>query len=278
MKRALALLVLLGLLGIALHQGARALPEFVVQNRWFVEGRTTLQELRRDLEDARVAAGVRTALVLNRSLKPFELEVFSQDSSVLLRGEVASEELKAGAGRVAEVAPGVREVRNELVIKAALLGGDPEGRGLGRALRDRAIEVQTRLAFSLNRELEGSDLKVHAAGGRLTVAGAVDSAAQGRVALEVAREIPDVDEVVDGTRLRAEAGSPAAADAPRAVIAERSLAANPHLAPYGLRVRQVGDRLVLEGSVRTAIERDLAVLISEREGGGAVESALELRP
>ncbi|HET7293286.1 MAG TPA: BON domain-containing protein, partial [Vicinamibacteria bacterium] len=141
MKRALALVALLGLVGVGLYEWAQALPGFVTENRWFVEGRTTLQELRRDLEDARVSAGVKTALALNRSLKPFELTVESEGAVVSLRGEVASEELKTSAARVAAAVPGVREVSNDLVVKPSLLSGGADGRSLGEALRDRTVEV-----------------------------------------------------------------------------------------------------------------------------------------
>lgn len=277
MKRALALVVLLGLIGVALYHWARALPDFVTAHPWFAEGRTTLQELRRDLEDTRTSAGVKTALALNRSLKPFSVEVQSKAALVSLRGEVASEELKTTATRVASAVPGVREVSNELVVKPALLSNGADGRSLGEALRDRTIEVQTRLAFSLNRELKGTDIEVQAFRGQLTLAGVVDAAPQRHVALEVARQIPDAGDVVDAMHLRAEATPPPGMRAPRAVIAERALASNPHLSSYGLKVRQVGDRLVLEGTVQTALERDLAGLIAEKEAGGPVDNTVEVR-
>ncbi len=277
MKRALALVVLLGVVGVALYHGARMLPEVVTLHPWFVEGRTTLHELRRDLEDTRISAGVKTALALNRSLKPFALEVESKSASVTLRGEVASEEVKTSASRVAAAVPGVRQVENQLVVKPALLGDGADGRSLGEALRDRTAQVQTRLAFSLNRELKGTSIEVQAFRGQLTLAGVVDSPSQRHVALEVARQIPDVGDVVDAMRLRSESAQVAAPGAPRAVLAERAIAANPHLSGYGLKVREVGERLVLEGTVRTALEKDLAGLVAEREAGVPVDNALEVQ-
>ncbi len=277
MRRALALLVLLGLAGVALYHWARALPEFVTENTWFVEGRSTLRDLRREIEDTRISASVRTALALNRSLRPFELEVACEGAAVSLRGEVASEELKAAASRVAAAVPGVHQVDNDLVVKPALLGEGADGRSLGEALRDRAVEVQTRLAFSLNRELKGSEIEVQALRGQLRLSGRVDSESQRQVALEVARQVPDAGEVVDALRLPAQASAPTGTGPPRAVIAQNALAANPHLSGYGLRVRQVGDRLVVEGTVQTALERDLARLVAEKEAGGPVDNALELR-
>ncbi|HET7291981.1 MAG TPA: BON domain-containing protein, partial [Vicinamibacteria bacterium] len=141
----------------------------------------------------------------------------------------------------------------------------------------RTVEVQTRLAFSLNRELKGTDIEVQAFRGQLTLAGVVDSPEQRHVALDVARQVPDAGDVVDAMHLRKEATPGPGMRAPRAVIAERALAVNPHLGSYGLKVRQVGDRLVLEGNVQTALERDLAGLVAEREAGGPVENAVEVR-
>jgi len=276
MKRLLALLVLLGLVGIALYHWASVLPRFVTAHPWFVEGRTTLQELRRDLEDTRISAGVKTALALNRSLKPFAVEVESKNAVVTLRGEVASEELKTSATRVASAVPGVSQVVNQLMVRPALLSNGADGRSLGESLRDRTIEVQTRLALSLNRELKGSDIEVQAFRGQLTLGGMVDSPPQRHVALEVARQIPDAGDVVDAMRLRSEPAQKPGAREPRAVIAERALAANPHLGGYGLKVRQVGDRLILEGSVQTALERDLAGFVAEKEAGGPVDNTIDV--
>ncbi len=105
----------------------------------------------------------------------------------------------------------------------------------------------------------------------------VDAPAQRHVALDVARQIPDVGDVVEAMRLRAEATPAPGMRAPRAVIAERALAANPHLGGFGLKVRQVGERLVLEGKVRTALERDLAGFVAEKEAGGPVENTVEVQ-
>lgn len=277
MRRALALVVFLGLVGVALYHFAPALPAFLTGHPWFVEGRTTLHDLRRDLDDARISAGVKTALALNRSLKPYSLEVESKGATVSLRGEVASEELKTSAGRVAAAVPGVHGVQNGIVVTPALLSNGADGRSLGEALRDRTAEVQARVAFSLNRELKGTDIEVQAFRGQLTLAGVVDAPAQRHVALDVARQIPDVGDVVDAMRMRAEATPAPGMRAPRAVIAERALAASPHLGPFGLKVRQVGERLVLEGKVHTALERDLAGLVAEKEAGGPVENTVEVQ-
>jgi hyperosmotically inducible protein len=277
MRRALALVVILGLAGVALYHWAPSLPSVLTRHRWFVEGRTTLQELRRDLEDTRISAGVKTALALNRSLKPFSLEVESKSATVSLRGEVASEELKMAAARVTAAVPGVDKVENHIVVKPALLTSGVDGRSLGEALADRTAEVQARLAFSLNRELKGSELEAQAFRGQLTLGGVVDSPAQRRVALDVARQIPDVGDVVDAMRLRGEEPLPPAQDHPRAAIAEHALAANPHLRAFGLKVRPAGARLAVEGAVHTALERDLAGLVAEKAAGGPVENSVEVR-
>lgn len=58
---------------------------------------------------------------------------------------------------------------------------------------------------------------------------------------------------------------------------KRALAANPSLAPYDIRVREEGGRVVLSGRVKTAAEKDLAGVLARDAAGVQVENVLEVR-
>jgi osmotically-inducible protein OsmY len=272
-----------------LAQGARQLGS---------ESSDAFAEVGQKLQDAKTNASVHTALGLRRSLKPYSIDSDTRAGLVTLRGEVAQEDEKALASRIASSVPDVREVRNELRINPALAPRSSEGRTVGENLDDKALEIQVNLAFSLNRNLKGTDLKVRAYRRDLTVGGVVDNPEQRALAIELARETPGVADVADQIQLRGQTaapasmtraapagdGTPAAVPAggsgpgARAAAARRALSANANLAAYPLSVREDGGRLTLNGTVRTPAERDLAALIAKDAAGVPVDNAVLVRP
>jgi osmotically-inducible protein OsmY len=252
-------------LGQEAREGARAFG---------AEAREKLTEAGHELRDAKVTASVKTALGLNRSLRPLSIDVSTEDGVVTLSGRANSEEERARAEAVAAAVPDVKQVVNQ--IQAG--GGPPasSGRSLGERFDDEKIEVGVHLALSLNRELRGTDITVQAYRGEVTLGGEVATEAQHQQALRIARDTASVSKVVDNVRVRAAAARGGSA-ADRAAAAQRALRANPHLAGFRLQVQEEGDRLVLRGAVRTPVEKDLAVAIAREAAGGTVEDAVEVR-
>jgi osmotically-inducible protein OsmY len=155
-----------------------------------------------DMQNVKLQAAVKTALELNRSLKPFSIDVDVADSrGIVLQGEIASDELKAAAERVATAVPDVEHVENKLVVNPALLP-PAAGRTMGEVLDDRALEVQMHLAFSLNRHLKGTNLAVHAHRREVVVDGEIEHEEQRPIALEIVRNVPGVGGVVDKIAVR----------------------------------------------------------------------------
>jgi osmotically-inducible protein OsmY len=261
-------------LGAEAREGARSLG---------AEAREKLTEAGHELRDAKVSTSVKTALGLNRSLRPYSIDVTTENGAVTLTGRVANEEERARAEAVAAAVPDVRQVVNRIQV-----GGGPSassGRSLGERFDDEKIEVAVRLALSLNKDLGGTDITVQSFRREVTLGGEVASEAQRQQALQIARDTSSVTRVVDSIHVRAAGaaegatGGPAAgASAPeRAAAAQRALRANPHLAPFDLQVQQDGDRLVVRGAVSTAIQKDLAVALAREAAGQAVEDAVEVR-
>jgi osmotically-inducible protein OsmY len=73
-------------------------------------------------------------------------------------------------------------------------------RTLTETLDDQALEVQVRLALSLNKTLKDADLEVEAFKRGITLSGHAPTAAQKTLALEVARDTPGVSAVTDHIR------------------------------------------------------------------------------
>jgi hyperosmotically inducible periplasmic protein len=278
MRRLLALLVLLVLAGVAVYywkyRPAGATPQ------------QALSALGDKLRGAKTAGEIKAALELNRNLKPYPIDVdVSGDGVVALKGELPREDFRAEAQRVAAAVPGVRVVRNEIRINPAL-PPPPEGdRTLGENFDDKALEAKVKLAFSLNKGLDGTHLSVRAYRREVTVGGTVDTPEQHQLAVKLAAETTDVIKVNDEVQLRGQAAAstasppfaPGAAPGDRAQAAKRALAANPSLAPYDIQVREEAGRLVLSGRVRTAAEKDLAGLVARDATGAQVENILEVK-
>jgi osmotically-inducible protein OsmY len=267
LKRLFALVILLGFLGAGLYY-SKLLPKgFLPKN---------LGPVARHLEEAKVTGAVKAALRLNRLTKDGGIDVSSEDGVVTLRGEVGSEEARQAADQVAAAVPAVRQVVSHLKV-VTLPAPSAEGRSLGESLDDRALEVGVRLALSLRRELQGSDIEVQAFRRQVTLTGEVRSDATRRAAVQTARDTAGVIGVTDDLRLPgAPPGEPSSGA--RREAAERAVAANPHLARYGIRVAEMDGRLVLRGRVRTGAEKDLAGVLAREAAPGPIENALQIRP
>jgi osmotically-inducible protein OsmY len=243
-----------------------------------------LDEVGQKFKDTKTTGSVKTALELSRTLDPYRIEVHTENDVVTLRGEVPSEEVKAAVERVAASVPDVRQVVNQIRVNAALAekASASTQRSVGESLDDNAVLMKLKLAFSLNRELKGTDIDVRVYRRDVTVAGRVSSAAQRDLAVAIARDTEGVESVKDEIQVGGSGPAPVA-EAPPAgdprLLAERALAANTDLSSYRLRVEQRGERLVLTGTVRSAAEKDLAGALARAAAPGAtIDNALEVKP
>ncbi len=290
MSRFLALIVLIGLVIAGLYYwqrtdaGARAAATDGlgdVGNRIEGVGQTVGNRLR----DTKVTGQVKAALELSRSLSPYAIDVSTDNEVVVLRGEVPTEDLRLAAERAASGVPDVRQVRNEIRIGGNPAAPDGGRRSVGESFDDRALEAKVSTAFSLNREMAGSDVKVSAFKRDVTLTGTVASEQQKRLAVALAQDTAGVNSVRDQL-----SGGPAANPVPggvapdaasmshRASAAQSALASNQSLAGYGLTVREERGRLLLAGRVRTAAEKDLAALVARDAAGTPVENTVTIQP
>jgi hyperosmotically inducible periplasmic protein len=252
----------------------------------------TMDAVGAKLRSTKTAGSVKAALELNRSLASQPIDVSAEGDVVVLKGEVPNEETRALAGKVAGNVPDVGQVRNELRVNGALPAATAagEGRTMGENLDDQAVEAKVRLAFSLNKELKGTDISVKSYRKTVTLQGDVGTEAQHQAALLAARETAGVATVTDQLRV-GQAGAPSGAattDPTAAATAgppgntaravEQAFAASPSLATYGLKAREDGGRVVLTGVVRTAAEKELALATARGSAHGPIDNAIEIRP
>ena len=290
MSRLLALIVLIGLVVAGLYywrrtdEGARGAATDGIGNVGDRIGQVG-QSVGNRLRDTKVTGQVKTALELSRTLKPYTFDVSTDNEVVVLRGDVPTEELRQAAERVAAGVPDVKQVRNEIRIGGTAAAPEGAGRSVGESFDDRALEAKVNAAFSLNRQMAGSDIKVSAFKREVTLSGTVTGEPQKQLALALAQDTAGVASVKDqiaGAPSVAGASAPAAPAATslsdRARAAQAALAANQSLAGYGLAVREERGRLLLAGRVRTAAEKDLAALVARDAAGVPVDNLVTIQP
>jgi len=229
---------------------------------------------------------VKAALELNRNLSAYSIAVDAHDDgSVVLGGEVPTEDVRVLAERVAANVPDVARVENQLRVNPGVALAGAEGRSIGENFDDHALEAKVKMAYSLSRDMKGTDVSVSSFRREVTLAGTVGSEAQRKLAVEIAQQTPQVATVKDTLQVAGAAGgaAPVAAPAPAtaadpARAAASALAANPNLAGYALTVQSAGGQLTLTGRVRTGAEKDLAGVVARDAARQAVQNDVIVQP
>jgi osmotically-inducible protein OsmY len=159
------------------------------------EARDKLGVVGHKIEDAAVTGSVKTALSLNRTLRPHAIGVSSQDGIVTLQGHVPGEGLRSRAEAVAAEVPHVVRVVNEIQVlsseaPAPAKAGSPaesvddhSGAAMGA---ERAAAAQR--ALRSNANVARFELEVRQEGERLVLRGHVGTLAEKDLAGMLARE------------------------------------------------------------------------------------------
>ena len=241
-------------------------------------GRTAgnLSEVGDHLKDAALTGAVKAAFELHRGLASLSLRVTTEDAVVTLRGDVPEPALRDEAVRVASAVPKVRYVVDHLRVAGAAPAPASSGRSLGESFDDQALEAKVRLAFSLNRDLEGTAIGVEVYRREARLSGYVASPSQKDLATRVASQVPGVESVAEALRVGGKAPAEAPPSAGRRETVAKALRTNANLAAYAIEVTEEGRGIVLRGSVRTGAERDLAGLLAREAAGGPVENLLKI--
>lgn len=147
-------------------------------------------------EDIGLMGKVKTAIALNKNFTAFDIKVTAREGTVTLEGEVASKEQKELAYEIASQVKGVERVRNRIRVNPDKVE-KKERRTLGETIDDGKIAASVKSAFTLDRRLDGCDIKVKVYKGVVFLEGTVTEEAQKRVAVRIARDIDQVSDVKD---------------------------------------------------------------------------------
>lgn len=141
------------------------------------------------IDDARREAQIETAIVFNRHLNPFEIDVEVLGETATLTGTVDESIDRELAERVAMNARGVKRVNNQIKIDpAAANAPKPDGdRDFDDAVADATITASIKSRLMWNEVTDGLDINVDTMKGRVTLTGdattAEEKALAGRLAI-----------------------------------------------------------------------------------------------
>jgi hyperosmotically inducible protein len=139
------------------------------------------------VDDSVLTGQVKAALAEDKTAKAHQVDVEVNRGVVQLNGFVDSEANRAAAVKVAKNVEGVKEVRNNLSVRAEDTPGN--------VIDDSVITAQVKSKLLGDSVTKGTEINVETQGGVVQLSGFVDSSAQRTKATALAREVDGVKEV-----------------------------------------------------------------------------------
>lgn len=147
------------------------------------------------LEDAILAATVKSKLLWNSNTRGLDIQVRSENGAITLSGQAQTAAAKELAGELAANTDGVREVFNHLSISTADSTSSEVQTAVQEAredISDAWITSKVKASFLYSRNLDGLNIEVNTQDGLVTLRGKVLSNAEKRMAMDIARNIRGV--------------------------------------------------------------------------------------
>ncbi|WP_277373461.1 BON domain-containing protein [Pseudomonas sp. AA-38] len=147
------------------------------------------------LEDATLAATVKSKLLWNSNTRGLDIQVRSENGAITLSGQAQTAAAKELAGELAANTDGVREVFNHLSISTADSTSSEVQTAVQEAredISDAWITSKVKASFLYSRNLDGLNIEVNTQDGLVTLRGKVLSNAEKRMAMDIARNIRGV--------------------------------------------------------------------------------------
>ncbi|MEE9226681.1 MAG: BON domain-containing protein [Acidobacteriota bacterium] len=238
------------------------------------------------IDDAVITGKVKTAILLNRHLDSFRINVETENGVVTLKGLVRDEPLQELAGEIARSVGGVDRVVNDLKIdREGVELPEPRDRTFTQTIRDASITAAVKSALLLRRGIRVEDIHVNTHWGVVTLEGSVPGAEERRMVVEIAGDIWDVRRVIDRLEIKPDSEKDpavssgwAASDLLITSQVRTALALSRRVDGSAIRVEAAGGVVRLTGQVASQEEELAAVGLAESVWGvEEVISRLEIR-
>jgi hyperosmotically inducible protein len=151
------------------------------------------------VDDAAVTTKVKAEILREPSLKAAEINVETFKGVVQLSGFVATPAEVGTAADVARKVPGVKEVRNDVKLRAKTT---TTNEGAGQFVDDTAITAKVKATLLKEASLKSSEISVETFKGVAQLTGFVGSKAEVDKAAELARTVQGVTDVRNDIRIK----------------------------------------------------------------------------
>ncbi|QJR80672.1 BON domain-containing protein [Alteromonas pelagimontana] len=152
-------------------------------------------EWKASAKDAWIDGKAEATLLFNGKLNTFDINTDVRDGTVILTGKVDTEVDKALATELVESLKGVVRVDNRLTVVTPE-NHDDEWKSFAGELQDAKVVTVIKARLLLESKLSGGDIEVRAQQGIVTLSGKVKSESERDLAIAIAKNTDDVEDVV----------------------------------------------------------------------------------
>ena len=151
-----------------------------------------------DREPGWITTKIQAQYFINPEIKPWNIDVTTSNNGVvMLEGEVDSADDKAEAVKIARATEGVTRVEDRLRVKGEADTPATPGAVPSLSRPDPWLTAKVQSKYFLDDEVKGHEIDVDTKDGVVTLTGSVETEAQHRQAVALARSTEGVRDVVD---------------------------------------------------------------------------------
>jgi len=150
--------------------------------------------------DAWIDGKAETTLLLNSNLNSFDINTDVKNKIVTLSGSVENKTEKALAAELVSGLDGVESVNNKLTLIKET-SESKESSETMKALTDSKITAVVKTRLLLNSSVSGTDIEVDTHDQTVTLDGQVESNTEHDLAMSIARNVSDVEKVIDNLQI-----------------------------------------------------------------------------
>jgi|GEM_PF-1098329 len=170
------------------------------------DGEQTWQDSKSAFKDGWIESKLETALMLNKHLNPFEIDIRVDNNKATLEGGVYSEIDKELAENIALGVEGIDSVTNKInVIEKPTNAAEstaPKGRNFAQYVEDVSTTAAIKTELLASKNIEGLNIDVDTFNDKVTLSGKVNSVEQKSLAQAIAAKHDDVKGVVNNLQVK----------------------------------------------------------------------------
>ena len=245
----------------------------------------SLSEVGERMDDSAITARIESRFAVNEALHPINIKTSTREGVVTLSGSVREEAEKRLAEEVARGVPGVKEVKNEIMV-VPVAYSEADTRGVGQRMRDWKTKTNLRGVLVRSGEFKGLRVDIKVVRGVATLSGVVRSEEQKARLIKEANEARGVTQVIDNLTVNSKESVENVqglgghfGDEWVEKRVERAILTNQHVSGREIGVEVNDGVCMLTGAVDSEQEKALAEkLARETKGISDVVNDIHVRP